>query len=316
MKFLAQLALKGPGQAIGLAVALAMLGLMVPPFALLSAAVIGLVCLQADGRNAVMVLIASTVVASVLGGVLAGMPLIGVAMMLVLWAPVAAASMWLRRSGSLSQAILVTALLGVTVVFAMMAAVTDYDAAWQGMLNEQILMPLEGGPDKAEVETVVSSLQRLGPLLPGLIGMSVMLTVQVAMLMARWMQSQLLKPAAFAAEYRQLTIGRVPMLLIAAVIGLAAATQQPVWQSLALVLGWLPVSQGVAVMHAFCGRHGFAQGKPLLVLGWILLILLPHFVVFIAAVGAVDNWMNFRRRWSFGLDSQSNDNRSDPDRDS
>lgn len=316
MRFLATLALKGPGQAIGLIVALAMLGLIVPPFALVSSAVVGLIALQADGRNAALVLFASTALASVLGAVIAAMPLLGVAMLLVLWAPASAASMWLRRSGSLSQALLMTALFGVGAVFVLLATVADFDAAWQSMLNEQFLKPFEGSAEQAEMETVVANLQPLGSLLPGLIGMSVMLTVQIAVLLARWLQSQLLRPAAFGSEYRQLRFGQWPTVVVAAVLGLAAATQQPLWQSLALVLGWLPVSQGVAVMHAFCGRHGFAQGKPLLVLGWVLLILLPHFVVLMAALGAVDNWMNFRRRWSFGPDSQNNDNRSDPDRDS
>ncbi len=304
MKMLAQLALKGPGQAIGLIVALALLGLMLPPVAILSAALTALVCLQADAKNASLVVVASTALASVLGGLLAGMPLLGVAMVLVLWAPTAATAMWLRKTGKLSQALLMAAVLGVAVVFVLNSAVDDFDAAWRSMVAEMFTAP-EGLGGNVDASQLRSSLENLGPLLPGLLGMSVMLTVKLALLGGRWMQSQLLQAGAFGREYRQLQIGQAPTLAISAVLAAAAFSPTPLWQSLALVVGWLPVAQGVAVMHAFCGRTGFAQGKPLLVLGWVLFLVLPHFVVLLAALGAVDNWLNFRRRWTHASDDQT-----------
>jgi hypothetical protein len=311
MKFLAELALKGPGQAIGLIVALALLGLMLPPTAILSSAVAGLVCLQADAKNASLVIIASTLLASVLGGFLAAMPLLGVVMAMVLWAPVAATAMWLRRSGSLSQAMLMAALFGVGVVLVLDSAVADFDAAWQNLIQEMLANPEALGAPQADLTQLQQNLEKLGPLLPGLLGMSIMLTLQLALVIARWMQSQLLKVGAFGAEYRQLSIGRLPTLLIAAVLAAALLSNATLWQSMALVVGWLPVTQGIAIMHAFCGRPGFSQGKPLLVLGWVLLIFLPHFVVLLAALGAVDNWLNFRQRWVInppeGNDSQDSE---------
>lgn len=304
MRVLARLALQGPGQAIGLIVALAMLGLMLPPVAVLSSALVALVCLQADSQKALLVLVSSAVLASLIGGLLAAMPLLGLAMLLILWAPVAASAIWLRRSGSLSQAMLMTAMLGVGVVFAVMAAIPDTNAAWQSLLEQQFVAPFKGTEQEAQALQLVEQLQGMGDLLPGLLGMSVMLSVQLALLLGRWMQSQMIKPGAFGNEYRQISFGRGPMLVFALVVVGALIASQPLLQSLALVVGWLPVKQGIAVMHAWCGRSGFSQGKPLLVLGWVLLIFLPHFVVLIAAIGAVDNWMNFRSRWATVANSE------------
>lgn len=304
MKVLAQLALKGPGQSIGLIVALALLGLMLPPVAILSAALAALICLQADAKNASLVLVASMALASFLGGFLAGMPLLGVAMALVLWAPTAATAMWLRRSGDLAQSLLMAAMFGVAVVFALNSAVADFDAAWRGMISEMLAAPETIAGNGVDLDQLQKNLEQLGPLLPGLLGMSVMLTVKLALLMGRWMQSLILQAGAFGKEYRQLQFGQLPMLVVAVVLTAAIVSQTPLWQSLALVLGWLPVTQGIAIMHAFCGRTGFAQGRPLLVLGWVLLLFLPHFVVLLAALGAVDNWLNFRRKWTHVSDNQ------------
>lgn len=304
MRVLARIALQGPGQAIGLIVALAMLGLMLPPVAIFSSALAALVCLQADSQKALMVLLGSAVVASFIGGLLAAMPFLGLVMLLTLWAPVAASAIWLRRSGDLSQAMLMTALLGVGVVFAVIAAVPDTNAAWQALLEQQMVVPFKGTPQEAQALQLIEQLQGLGTVLPGLLGMSVMLSVQLALLIGRWMQSQVIKPGAFGNEYRQIGFGRWPMLVFALVVVGALLTKQPLLQSLALVVGWLPVKQGIAVMHAWCGRPNFAQGKPLLVLSWVLLIFLPHFVVLIAAIGAVDNWMNFRSRWAITANSE------------
>lgn len=304
MRVLARIALQGPGQAIGLIVALAMLGLMLPPVAILSSALAALVCLQADSQKALMVLLGSAVVASLIGGLLAAMPFLGLVMLLTLWAPVAASAIWLRRSGNLSQAMLMTAMLGVGVLLAVTAAVPDTNAAWQALLEQQLLVPFKGTPQEAQALQLIEQLQGMGVLLPGLLGMSVMLSVQMALLIGRWMQSQAIKPGAFGNEYRQIKFGRWPMLVFALVVVGALLTKQPLLQSFALVVGWLPVKQGIAVMHAWCGRPGFVQGKPALILGWVLLIFLPHFVVLIAAIGAVDNWMNFRSRWAITANSE------------
>jgi|GEM_PF-852488 len=304
MRVLARLALQGPGQAIGLIVALAMLGLMLPPVAILSSAVVALVCLQADSRRALMVLLASTFLASVIGALLAAMPLLGLAMLLVLWAPTAAVAIWLRHSGNLSQAMLMAAMLGVGVLVTVMVAIPDTAAAWQSLLEQQFVLPFKGTEQEAQAQLLVEQLQGMGAVLPGMLGMSVMLSVQLALLIGRWMQSQMIKPGAFGNEYRQLSFGRGPMLMFALVVVGGLISSQPLLQSLALVVGWLPVKQGIALMHAWCGRPGFAQGKPVLVLGWVLLIVLPHFVVLIAALGAVDNWMNFRSRWAVVADGE------------
>lgn len=297
MKFLAQVALKGPAQATALTVALALLGVMLPPLAILGAAIVGLICLQADAARALMVLLACSVLASVLGLLLVGMPLLGVAMALLLWLPVAAVAMWLRRSGSLSQAMLMSTLLGLSMLFVLQASVADFDAGWNSVLDELFVDPTALGVGAGDSEALQERLSSLGVLLPGLLGMSFMLTVQLALLVGRWMQSQVLKAGAFGAEYRQIHFGQWPMLLVAAAMAAAFSLQTPLWQSVALLVIWLPVTQGIALMHAFCGRPNFAQGKPLLVLAWVLFLVLPHFVALIAALGAVESWFNWRRRW-------------------
>lgn len=305
MKALAQITLKGPAQAIGLIVALALLGLLLPPVSLLSSALVALVCLQADSRNALLVLAASSALASLAGGLLAGMPLLGVALVAVFWAPVAAAAMLLRQSGQLSQALLVSAFVGMATVAFLNSIVADFDAAWTGVVDELLAQPSTAGLGTEDLDALRANLLRLGPLLPGLLGMSLMLSLQIALFIGRWMQSQVLKPGAFGNEYRQLAIGKAPSLVVAAVLAAAALTGEPVWQSLALVLGWLPVTQGIALMHAYAARENFRQARPLLILGWLLLIVLPHFVVLLAALGAVDNWLNFRGRWAVAANHDS-----------
>ena len=109
MKAFANWVMKGRMQAVIAATVLAVLGLLVTPLALFSAAVVVLTVLRQGWREGVLVVGSSLLAIGGLGGLLFQMPVATVLIGVVLWVPAAVLGGVMGRSGSLRIAIEVAA---------------------------------------------------------------------------------------------------------------------------------------------------------------------------------------------------------------
>lgn len=299
MKGLAEFVMRGPVNAGVVAAATLLLGLVVAPFAWLSAAVIALVALR----------LGALATLRVAGPALAGVALAGALMLgqggaiavsgLVAWLPAVALALVLRQRVRLDDTLLVACAVGWAVVVGTYLFVEDPAGLWRDLLHR--MMPPEAMATRFDLsaEAVRQIIDTMAPLMTGLVAMSVVFSAITSLLLARWWQSLLYNPGGFGREFRALRLGRTAAAATVGITALALFTT-PAWiDSLALVVASVYVFQGLAVAHGVV--KGLELGP-----GWLaalyiaLLPLMPYVVFGLMIVGAVDSWADYRRRVQTG----------------
>lgn len=280
MRALAEFAMRGRVQAIGIAV----LGLVLPLFAWVSAAVVGLVALRRGGQDAVVVLgwvlLAAVAVLFWQGdpGPLTALIATPIAALVLRWTrswPMALVAIVL--SGLLSGLVINTA--GGAFVAQLVTLLNEFI----GKLREQ--MPAEQAAMLGELTAVqVSGLLALR---------SACLTV-VALLVARWWQAALYNPGGFRDEFHRVRLP-LPLTLSLIVAGFAIALlgEDYRWWSALLALPF--VVAGLALIHGVVGLKGWGRA-PLVVLYLALIVLWEVATATLLLLALVDSWLNFRER--------------------
>ncbi|AGA34895.1 membrane protein, putative [Thioalkalivibrio nitratireducens DSM 14787] len=294
MRVLADFAMQGRWRAVGSVAALGALGVFVPPVAILSGAVVGLVALRLGIGQALFVAgFGSLFLGAVVFALTGGSPLVGVFAGLAQWLPVAAMGEVLRQSVSWRVTLSVAAVVAGALVLTARLVVPDLESAWVAV-GVQMLAPFieANGTQAEDLEGV---LVQVAPFLTGLLAGIFLLSMVLSLVIARYWQALLYNPGAFGTEFRALQLGPGPAL---AMVGLALAGQllaTPLALELAFILAVLFFLQGLAVMHGL--THARSMNAFWLVGLYVLLVLaLPQMFLLITALGAVDGVTRLRER--------------------
>lgn len=280
MRALAEFAMRGRFQAIGVAV----LGIVLPFFVWISAAVVGLVALRRNGQDTTIVVgwVALAALAAMFWhgdpGPLAAILGIAVAALVLHW----------TRSWPLALA----AVVGSGVLAGLL--LNTLGAGFVAQLVEMLNPLLE----KVRGQMPAEQASLLGPLsatqVSGLLGLRSACLVVIALLLARWWQALLYNPGGFRTEFHQL---RLPPALAAGLIALglltaALGSDYKVWSAL---FGLPFVVAGFALVHGVVGLKRWGR-MPLVALyiGWILLWEVVTGVLLLLALA--DSWLDFRGR--------------------
>ncbi len=280
MRALAEFAMRGRAQAIGVAVA----GVVLPFFIWVSAAIVALVVLRRSSQDAFIVL-GWSVLAAVAIMLWQGDPgpvtaLLGVA---------AAASVlrWLR-SWSLALVAIVAA--GLLTALVLNAIDSRFVAQLVAMLNELLARVREQMPaEQAALLGQMSATQ-----VSGLLGLRSASLMVIALLLARWWQAMLYNPGGFREEFHGLRLP-VPIaigLVVGGLLIMLIGDDYKVWVAL-FALPFLVA--GFALIHGLVGIKRWGRA-PLIVLyiAWLLAWELVTGVLLLLAV--VDSWLDFRGR--------------------
>ncbi|WP_019591108.1 hypothetical protein [Thioalkalivibrio sp. ALE20] len=307
MQILAEFAMKSRGRAVGAVAGFGIAGLFLPPVSIVSSALVALVGLRLGLGQALIVLaIASALLGAALWGASPGTP--GPAVLLagvIQWLPVALLAELLRRTVSWRITLKAGALVAGAGVLLMHALVPDPEAFWV-RAGLELLQPLLETDEAAAREELEAVLADLAPYLAGLLAGIVLLSVTLAMLIARYWQAALYNPGAFGAEFRALQLG--PGVSAAAVVLLAVGqlVPSPLAMELAFILGVLFFLQGIALMHAL--THGQGMSVFWLVGMYVLMALaLPQMFLLLATIGVIDAWADIRRRMGIGRERDAGD---------
>ncbi len=295
MKALAEFVMRGPVNAGAVAAATLLLGLVVAPFAWLSAAVIALVALRLGGFATLRVAVPALLGVALAGALVTGQGVaIGVSG-LIAWLPAAILALVLRQRVRLDDTLLVACAIGWVLVLGTYLFVEDPTGLWRDLLHR--MMPPETMAARFELsaEAVRQMIDTMAPLMTGLVAMSAVFSAITSLLLARWWQSLLYNPGGFGSEFRALRLGRTAAAIVLAVSALALFTT-PGWiDSLALVVASVYVFQGLAVAHGVV--KGLELGPGWLAALYIAMVaLMPYVVVGLMIVGAADAWADYRRR--------------------
>lgn len=291
---LARFILKGYSQAALVAASMAMLALLLPPFAWLSGAAVALVTLVNGHRYGLLVTAIAGIATAVFAGLMLSLPELAIYYVLLVWLPLVMVAVVLKQTVSLVLSLMLIAgvsLLGIMILY---LSFPDFGELWRSSLNmmaSDLLSRSEGTLDEEQLQQIVDQIVRI---LPGLFASSFMVGTMFSLYLARWWQALIYNPGGFGKEFRALNLGKTTALIALAIAAAAAYINTDVFNAMLLVVFVLYLNQGVAVLHAvFAGRQ---LNSVWLFLVYLILFVVPHTVVLLALAGLADTWIDFRRR--------------------
>jgi hypothetical protein len=298
MKALANFILRGPSQAILVAVGAAVLAMMLPPLSIVSGAVIALVTLRSGPRPGALAMLGSTAFVALLAYISLGNMLPGLVFLALLWLPLWILGWVLRETRSLALATVTAGMLGIIGVVVVYAIVGDVSSWWQQVLMTLFEPAIEAGSalaDRAAVEAVVTDLSRI---MTGIAAAGMSLNALMCLYLARAWQAQLFNPGGFREEFHALRLGQGLAMLSLVFIALSLLPLGVVSHmagEIVIVILSLYVLQGLALLHAIVAQRKLHIAW-LVVLYLVMLFVLPQLMVLVAMMGLVDTWADFRRR--------------------
>lgn len=298
MKALATFILRGPGPAVLVAVGTAVLAMMLPPLSVISGAVIALVTLRNGMRAGAVVMAGSTIFVGLMAFMSLGNVMPGVVFLVVLWLPLWILSWVLRETRSLALATTAAGVLGVIGVIAVYAIVGDVSAWWLQTLLALLEPAMEASGAMADPAMMQEMLSDLSKIMTGIAAAGISLNAVTCLYLGRVWQAQLYNPGGFREEFHALRLGQ---RLALASLGFIALSLLPLGMvshvagEIVIVILSLYVLQGVALLHAVVAQRSLHVAW--LVLFYVVVFfIMPHLVVFVAVMGLLDAWADFRQR--------------------
>jgi hypothetical protein len=295
MRVLADFAMQGRWRAVGATAGLGLLGVFIPPIAILSGAVVALVALRLGIAQALVVAgFAGLVLGALVFAMMGGSPLVGIMAGLAQWLPVAAMGEVLRQSVSWRTTLSMAGLVAGGLVLLARLLVPDLEGAWVAVGREMLTPFVESGG--VGLEEVEGALTTIAPYLTGLLAGIFLLSMVLSLVIARYWQALLYNPGAFGPEFRELQLGRNLAVVVVVLALFGQLADVPLALEMAFILGVLFFIQGLAVMHALTQAQGMSHFW--LVGMYVLLVLaLPQMFLLIAALGAIDGVARLRDRF-------------------
>ena len=113
-----------------------------------------------------------------------------------------------------------------------------------------------------------------------------------SLFLARAWQAGLFNPGGFQTEFHALKFGRQVSLVCTVALAVAVVMGGSFWSAVAMAIVFVLFVQGLSVTHALVKQRDMSQGW---LVGVYLLLLLPHTVLLLAALGLVDNFIKLRQ---------------------
>lgn len=262
------------------------LALRLPPFAILSSAVVALVALRRGWIFGLAVAAAAGILVGAAWFLLETKPGLAFPLVFALWPPLLIAAETLRRTESQGAALLAVGLTVATYVVAMHLVVGDVVAFWHEWLKRAVAA-VPGATVKGFEENNTIRLMN------GFLGMLFGLSLMVALLFGRWLQSLLYNPGGFGPEFRRLRLPRLLLPLAVAVVWVAGWWNPILVADLFMAGILMYFFAGLAVIHGVIAIRGLPVGWTVPI--YIALVYFPEMVLAgLALVGALDTFVNFR----------------------
>lgn len=293
MRALASFIMQGRLRAVTATTGLGVVGLLLPPLALVSSAAVGLVGLRAGWQQA---LIIAVLAAAVITGMVAvaGLPLpLGILTAVIQWAPMLLFAEILRRSSSWDWVLHIGMALGIGVVLLMYLLVPDLSGFWIRVLEQSVGQIFQQtGMPAADREL---AFQQVASLMTGMVAAISVLSFVLALLLSRYWQALLYNPGGFGAEFKALRLNKVFAGLLVALLLLAWLAEITLFFELALVLLVGFFLHGLAVLHAV--NTLLSLSRFWLVGAYVVMALaLPQMMIVLATVGMLDSVIDLRGR--------------------
>jgi len=232
------------------------------------------------------------VVSLVLYGTAVHIPLVAT----VFWLPAVIAAFVLARSVKLSYAVLAIIGCGVLAVVLLSAFIGDTTAFWKSQFGDvgtaAAVSSGPGAPAMITEEQREEFITTMANMMTAAMGISVMSVALGALFVARSWQARLFNPGGFQKEFHALSLGRNAALACVLIIFLSLSMGGQVAGAVASVVIFGFFIQGLAVAHALVKQRGMHR---FWLHGIYVLMMLPHTLLLLAALGLADNMFSLRR---------------------
>lgn len=304
MLFLAKAVMKDPKWSLMMSALLGAATLVLSPVGLLSGAAVALVTLVA-GLNPGFKAFVATIFAGFVMSLFFGSSMQWFIAVVEFWLPGFALAVALGYTGSLSRA-LTLSVFGVMAImlFAYLLMTPSPEAVW-ATYTQQLLSGLQAESVFIDPEAEVLLIDTLPSVLTMLVLMGLLVVWTATLFLARWWQRTLYPDTnhSFGAEFRAIQLPNFLAVLFAVSFVLLLFLPETLWvNEFVGVLTLAFVFQGLAVLHHWVFVKN--SGKGWLVLVYVMLALLPHFMMMVAVLGWMENWLNWRSKMGVGIDSE------------
>lgn len=283
-------------QAVLVVVVAALLSLTVIllPLLYLSGAAVALVTLRMGVQQGLQLVLWSSLLAAGFGLLLWQEPMEGAMFAPVIWLPVWAMAVSLRRTARPARSLVLAGLFGVMTVLAMHYVTGDPVQWWNEQLHEMFKQAMTS-VSEVERAQVSQALEAYAGLLTGVAGAFLTASLIGSLMLGRWWQGLLFNPGGFGEEFRRIHLGRALVVFVFALLVLMSlAPPQTLYQDMTMVLMVPLAMQGIAVMHAMVKQRSGQNGW-LIAMYVLLFIATGPMVLILAFAGAADNWFDFRK---------------------
>lgn len=299
MRALATYIMRGRMQATLVVVGFMGLAMLFPMLSYISGAAVGLVALRLGWREAALVGGFALAVISAVAAIALQEPATGLVFASMVWMPVLALALVLRRTSSWSITLNVAVAIGLAGVLLFYAAVDEPAAWWRdtvvAAIQEQVIDRAGLSPEQASEWR--DTLEQMATVMTGIVCAAFVFSAVLSLLLARWWQAQLYNPGGFQSEFHRLRLGRPLALGVLALMAaslLSLGVLSSICRDMVMVVLLIYMLQGLAVIHAVVAKRKASNAW--LVATYILLaIALPQVAMLLAVAGLMDTWLNLRR---------------------
>ncbi len=293
MLFLASFILRGQSQAALVAAAMAILGLVVPPAAWISAAAIVLVTLVRGPQSGLITTALALLGAALFAFLIFSAPQLAIIFVLLAWLPAWLAAVILRQTVSLAYSLQVLAGIAILAVVVIYALFPDFGEFWREPLDHMVAQLAQQSEDFTLAELKQSEDWVIG-FLPGLVASSLLFGTMLSLFLGRWWQAALYNPGGFAKEFQSLNLGKASALSAIAIMLMVATVGSMITIALVSVVFVLYGMQALSILHAVI-RIRQLSGTWLFVF-YFVMFFIPHIVLLLILVSLADPWLDVRQR--------------------
>ena len=276
-----------------MAASLAILGLVVPPAAWLSAAAIVLVTLVNGPKSGLIVSALSLVGAAIFAYLIFAAPQIAAVFVLLAWLPAWAVASILRQTVSLAlslQSLTIFGLLAVAFIYALFPGFGEY---WREPLD-MMVQQLAEQSEEFSLQELRQTEDWVIAFLPGLFVSSIMFGTMLSLILGRWWQAVFYNPGGFAKEFQSLDLGKVSALIAVAIMLLTLAFNSIVSVALVAVVSVLYSVQALSILHAVANIRKIKATW--LIAIYLAMFFIPQLLLLLIFAGIADPWLNIRQR--------------------
>jgi hypothetical protein len=291
--FLARFILKGQSQAALVAATTAILGMLIPPAAWLSAAAIALVTLVNGAQRGLVALVLSLLAAAVFAYLIFSVPQVVIDYVLLIWLPVWALAVVLRHTVSLALSLQLLTVVCLVIVAVLYQWYPDFGEHWRQPLD-MLMTQLAEQSTELSIKELKQTEEWIIQFLPGLFVSSIMFGTILSLFLARWWQAVLYNPGGFGKEFQGLNLGKISALIGIAVFAAAMIDKSVFVFALATVIFVLYSMQALSLLHAAIRIRKL--NVTWLIVIYVLMIFMPQLLMVLMLLGFADPWLDIRQR--------------------